>query len=454
MKDEKKGVLDMTEGSYKKKLMIFAFPLFLSQVFQQLYNTADSLIVGNFLGKEALAAVSSSGTLIFLLTSFFVGLSAGAGIVVSRHFGAKHCRRLSLAIHTDLMLGICMGLFLTFVGVVFSSHILKTMETAPSVLPESVKYFRFYFAGGIFIVLFNTCSGIMNALGDSRRSLRYLMISSVLNISLDLLFIGVFKLGVEWAAIATLISLFVSVALSVSYLMRRGTVFQVRLSKLRFEKNILMQILHFGVPTGVQNSVIGFANVIVQSNINSFGADAMAGYGVFSKLEGMAFLPINSFAMAISTFVSQNMGAKKAERARAGARFGITFSVIVAECIGGLFFLFVPHLMKLFSDDAEVLRYGIMQARTVSLFFFLLTYSHLVAATCRGAGKSVTPMLIMLFIWCFLRIAYIITVMDIFHDIRFVYWAYPITWVISSVIYFIILRKSDIFAKKDSLDKH
>lgn len=448
MGDKKVGVLDMTEGSYKRKIIIFALPLFLSQVFQQLYNTADSLIVGNFLGKEALAAVSSSGNLIFLLTSFFIGLSAGAGIVVSRHFGAKHYRRLSLAIHTNLLMGFCMGLFLTVVGVVFSPHILRAMGTASSVLPESVKYFRFYFSGGVFIVLYNTCSGIMNALGDSKRSLRYLMTASVLNIILDFLFIGYLGLGVEWAAIATVISLFVSVAFCLAYLMKKGTIFQVSLSKLRFDKNILIQILHFGLPTGVQNSVIGFANVIVQSNINTFGADAMAGYGVFSKLEGMAFLPINSFAMAISTFVSQNMGAKKVRRAKEGAKFGILFSVVIAEVIGVLFFFFIPNLMKGFSSDSEVLKYGMTQAKIVAFFFFLLTYSHLVAATLRGAGRSVTPMLVMLFVWCFLRIAYIMTVMEFVHDIRLVYWAYPITWGISSVIYFIYLRKSNVFQEE------
>lgn len=435
----------MTEGNYRKNIMVFAFPLLLSQVFQQLYNTADSLMVGNFLGKEALAAVSSSGNLIFLLTSFFIGLSAGAGIVISRHFGAKHYRRLSLAIHTDLMLGITAGLFLTLSGVIFSPHILRAMGTAPSVLPLSVKYFRFYFLGGIFIVLYNTCSGIMNALGDSKRSLRYLMISSVLNILLDYLFIGVMGLGVEWAAIATTISLFVSVFLSFKYLMKEGTIFQVRLSKIRFDSAILKQILHLGLPAGVQNSVIGFANVIVQSNINSFGADAMAGYGVFAKLEGMAFLPINSFAMAVSTFVSQNMGAKKIRRAKEGSNFGILFSMLLSELIGVIFFFLIPRLMTLFTKDPNVIHFGTMQAQTVAFFFFLLTYSHLVAAACRGAGRSVVPMLVMLFVWCFLRIAYITWIMDLIHDIRFVYWAYPLTWSISSVIYFIYLKKSDMF---------
>lgn len=447
-KKEIKGALDMTEGSYRQKLLIFAFPLFLSQIFQQLYNTADSLIVGNFLGKEALAAVSSSGNLIFMLTSFFIGLSAGAGIVISRHYGAKHIRRLSFAIHTDLMLGLCAGLFLTFAGIVFSPQILKAMGTAPSVLPESVKYFRFYFLGGVFLVLYNTCAGIMNALGDSRRSLRYLMISSVLNIALDFIFIGGMNLGVEWAAIATLFSHFVSVFLSIRYLIRKDAVSPVSFGRLRFHKATLVQILNFGIPTGIQNSVIGFANVIVQSNINTFGADAMAGYGVFAKLEGMAFLPINSFAMAISTFISQNMGAKKVERARKGAKFGIWLSAVLSEGIGILFFFFIPYMMRLFSSDVEVIRYGVMQGRMIALFFVLLAYSHLVAAACRGAGKAVVPMVIMILVWCLLRIGYITIAMSFVHDIRLIYTAYPVTWAISSVIYAFYLRKSELFQEK------
>lgn len=449
MKIEKqKGLLDMTEGDYRKKLILFAFPLLLSQAFQQLYNTADSFIVGNFLGKEALAAVSSSGNLIFMLTSFFIGLSAGAGIVISRHFGAKNYDRLSLSIHTTLMLGVCSGLFLTFVGVVFSPEILKAMGTAPSVLPESVKYFRFYFAGGIFIVLYNICTGIMNALGDSRRSLHYLIISSILNIILDVIFIGGLRLGVEWAAIATMMAHFVSVFLCFRHLMKKGTIYQVSVSKLRIHGTSFRQILHFGVPTGIQNSVIGFANVIVQSNINSFGAEAMAGYGVFAKLEGMAFLPITSFAMAISTYVSQNMGAEKKERAKSGARFGIVFSTILAELIGIGFFLLTPMMVRLFSNDEEVIRYGVMQAKTVGLFFFLLAFSHLVAAALRGAGRAVVPMMVMLSIWCVLRISYIVTVMKITHDIRFVYWAYPLTWSISSIIYLLYMRKIDVYGLK------
>ena len=447
----KSGTMNMTEGNYKKQILIFALPLMLSHLFQQLYNAADSIIVGNFLGKEALAAVSSSGNLIWMMSSFLIGLSSGAGVVISRYFGAKDNKNLGFAIHTTVFSGLIMGIILTVVGVVFSPHIVVAMGTDTSVIPESVKYFRVFFAGGIFISLSNTCNGILNALGDSKRPLYYLIISSALNILMDIIFVGVFHLGVDWAAFATVIANAFSVFLCLKHLMKKGTVYQIFLSKIRFHRNILRQILSYGVPTGVQNSVIGLANVIVQSNINSFGADTMAGYGVFSKVEGFAFLPITCFAMALATYVGQNLGAKKVERAKKGARFGIILSLVLSESIGVLFLFFADEMVGLFTKDADVIRYGVMQAHIVCLFFFGLAFSHLVAGVCRGAGKAIVPMFVMLFIWCFVRITYITIVMRIKHDIVLVYWAYPLTWCISSMIYLLYYIKSDLWGERQGI---
>ncbi len=447
----KSGIMNMTEGNYKKQILMFALPLMLSNLFQQLYNAADSIIVGNFLGKEALAAVSSSGNLTWMLTSFLIGLASGAGIVISRYFGAKDNENLSLAIHTTVFLGVIMGIVLTFAGVVFSPAIVVAMGTDASVIPESVKYFRVYFAGGIFIALYNTCNGILNALGDSKRPLYYLIISSVLNIFIDIIFVGVFHLGVDSAALATVISNAFSVFLCFRHLMKKGTIYQVFLSKIRFNKIILRQISVYGVPTGIQNSVIGLANVIAQSHINSFGADTMAGYGVYSKVEGFAFLPITCFAMALATYVGQNIGAGNLERAREGSRFGIILSLVLSESIGVLFLFFSDEMIGLFTQDAEVIKYGVLQSRIVCLFFFGLAFSHLVAGVCRGAGKAIVPMFVMLFIWCFVRIVYIIIVTHIKHDVVFVYWAYPLTWCISSIIYLLYYLKSDLWGKKQKL---
>ena len=437
------STMDMTRGKPWRLITAFAIPVLLSQVFQQLYNTADALIVGRFLGDEALAAVSSSGTLIFLIISFFTGMSMGASVTISRYFGAGDYARVSRAIHTNVLLAILCGIVLTVFGVALTPTFLRWMGTDPDVLPEAISYFRYYFFGILAVVMYNTCKGIMNALGDSRRPLYYLILSSLVNIVLDLLFIAVFHWGVWSAAAATTISQAVSMVLCLIHLTKKGTIYQVRLRDLRLDREMLGQIFRYGLPSGVQNSVIGFANVIVQSNINSFGKLAMAAYGAYSKLEGFAFLPVTSFTMALTTYVSQNLGAGEYDRAKKGSRFGIITSLLLAELIGVLMYLFAPQLTAIFTETPEVIALGVEQARTISLFYCLLTFSHAVASVCRGAGKAFVPMTIMLVFWCVVRITYITTVMHFVHDIQYIYWAYPITWSLSSVVYLIYYHFSD-----------
>lgn len=426
---------DMTVGTPWKLIASFALPVFLSQLFQQFYNTIDSLVVGRVHGTEALAAVSSSGTLIFLMISFFVGTSMGAGIVISKYYGARDYERVSRAVHTNICLGIICGVILTIIGVVLTPTFLRWMGTDPDVMPDATAYFRYYFAGAIAIVLYNNCKGVMNALGDSRRPLYYLIISSVTNVLLDLLFIAVFRWGVWAAAFATTLSQALSAVLCIIHLSKKGTLYQLQLSKLRIDKESLGEIVRYGLPAGVQNSVIGFANVIVQTNINSFTKIATAAYGTYAKIEGFAFLPITSFTMALTTFTGQNLGAGLYDRAKKGSRFGIISAVVLAEAIGLVIWLAAPFLIGLFSDDPAVIELGTKQARIESLFFCLLAFSHAVAAVCRGAGKVFVPMSVMLAIWCVLRITYITIMMHYVHEIQYIYWAYPITWGISSIIY-------------------
>ena len=438
-----KGTKDMTQGGIYSNILVFALPILLSQVFQQLYNTADSLIVGRYLGTESLAAVSSSGTLIFLLISFFNGTAMGAGVVISRYFGAGDRDKVSRAIHTNIAFGLVSGVFLTIIGVLFTPTFLVWMNTDPDVLPEAIDYFRYYFLGSLALVMYNICRGIMNAVGDSKRPLYYLIFSSLLNIVLDLLFVGLFKWGVWSAALATVISQMASVVLCMVYLCKKGNLFSVEIKKLRFHGDMLKEIIRYGLPSGVQNSVIAFANVIVQTQINGFGKYAMAAYGTHAKIEGFAFLPMMSFNMATTTFISQNLGAKKYDRAKTGARFGIITAVILAELVGVMIYFAAPHLIAMFDDSATVIELGVRQARTASLFYFLLAFSHAVAAVCRGAGKAFVPMFVMLSVWCALRILYIHIVMTFSGDIGLIYWAYPITWAISSVIYLIYYNCSD-----------
>jgi putative MATE family efflux protein len=317
------------------------------------------------------------------------------------------------------------------------------MQTDPEVLPDAIEYFRYYFLGALALVLYNICRSIMNALGDSQRPLYYLIFSSIINVLLDLLFIGGFRWGVWSAAVATVISQAASVVLCMVHLLKKGSVFTVELRKIRFHGDMLGEILRYGLPAGVQNSVIGFANVIVQSQINSFGKLAMAAYGTHAKIEGFAFLPITSFNMAVTTFISQNLGAGYHERAKQGARFGILAAVVLAELIGVVVWIFAPQLIGLFDQTPGVIALGVQQARTVALFYCLLAFSHSVAAVCRGAGKAFVPMFVMLSVWCVIRILYIACVMHFFAAIGLIYWAYPLTWAISSVIYLIYYLRSD-----------
>ena len=443
----------LTEGSISQGIIAFALPLFLGNLFQQLYNTADSLIVGNFLGSEALAAVSSSGNLIFLMVGLVNGISMGAGVVIARYYGAKDKERMQKTIHTLLAFGLVAGLLLTVVGMWLSPIMLRLMGTPETVLPNSISYFRTYFTGSLAFVLYNICMGILQATGDSKHPLQYLIISSFVNIALDLLFVGVFHMGVGSAAAATAISQLVSMLLCMARLIRSERAYHVDVRKIRFEKRALVEILQNGLPAGLQNSIISIANVVVQSNINAFGAAAMAGCGAHSRIEGFGFLPVTCFTMALTTFVSQNLGAKQYDRVKKGIRFGIGCSAIIAETVALLIFFFSPTLIGLFTSDAESIAYGVLHERTTTPFFFLLAYSHCMAAIFRGAGKSTVPMLVMLLCWCIIRVTYVTVAVRFFPVLQTVSWAYPITWCLSTIVFTIYYFKSDwmhAFEKQDA----
>ncbi len=425
----------MTSGSIPGTIIRFAIPVFLGNLFQQLYNAVDSLIVGNFVGGDALAAVSSSGSLIFLFNGFVMGIFMGAGVVIARYFGARDDKNVRLAVHTSMAFAVVAGIAMTVTGMFLTPIILRLMGTPESVMPNSVTYFRVYFAGSLAVVTYNAVSGILQAVGDSRHPLYYLIISSVLNVVLDLLFVAVFDWGILGAGIATVISQFTSAALGTARLIRSDTVYRIVPSEIRFDGRLIREILKIGLPSGLQNSIISLANVVVQSNINAFGALAMAGCGAYSKIEGFAFLPVTSFTMAITTFVSQNLGAKENARARKGALFGILLCITIAELIGVTINLFAPGLVGMFNAESEVVRYGVMMARTTTLFYCLMAYSHCMAAVMRGCGRSMVPMLVMLVCWCAIRVSYITIIVRFIPDIRCVFWAYPITWTLSTVVY-------------------
>ncbi len=433
----------MTNGSICKKIFRFALPIFWGNLFQQLYNVVDSLVIGNFVGRDALAAISSTGSLIFLLVGLFGGIFMGAGVVISKYFGAGEKENVQTAIHTSIAFGIIAGIILTFLGTLLSPQILRLMGTPDSVFPKAVLYVRIYFGGILTVVMYNTASGIFQAVGDSKHPLYYLMVSSVVNVVLDLLFVAGFKMGIAGAAIATVIAQGVSVVLAFYHLTKTKDIYKVSLNKIRLNITMLKQILHMGIPAGIQNSVIALANIVVQSNINAFGAIAVAGCGAYSKIEGFAFIPITSFAFSMTTFISQNLGAKQYERAKKGTYFGIFISLMLAEIVGIVFFFTAPKLIALFNGEAEVIKYGTSQARTIALFYFLLAFSHCLAGILRGAGKSIVPMIVMLCCWCVIRVIYVTVATHYIPSIKVVFWAYPLTWFLSSLIFLIYYLKSD-----------
>ena len=433
----------MTQGPIWKRITYFALPIFLGNLFQQMYNTADSLIVGNFLGKNALAAVSSTGSLIFMLIGFLSGIAIGAGVVISRYFGGNKLEEMSKAVHTTVAFGLVAGVVMTAVGVGLSPQILRWMDTPENVMYNSQLYLSIYFMGSLGSVMYNACVGIMQAVGDSRHPLYYLIVSSVVNVVLDLFFIAVLGMGVDGAAWATIIAQYVSAIMCLWRLLRVKDNYRVELRKIRFHWDMLKRVVRFGLPSGVQNSIIAIANVVVQSNINHFGDAAMAGVGAYSKIEGFGFLPITSFTMAMTTFVGQNLGAGQIERTKRGARFGTITSVILAELIGVAVFIFAPQLIAAFDTSPDVIAYGVDKARTSVLFYCLLAFSHAMASILRGAGKAVVPMFVMMTCWCIIRVSFLAIAVPLTGSIQMVYWVYPLTWFLSSVTFLWYYRRMD-----------
>lgn len=431
----------LTTGSVPRKMLAFALPIFFSNLFQQLYNAVDSLIVGNFIDQAALAAVSSSGSMIMLMVGFINGVSLGAGVLIARYYGAGDRDNLSRSLHTTVALGIVAGAVLTVVGVVLTPQILRWMGTPDDVIGNSIAYFRVYFLGSSAVVLYNMCASILQSVGDSRSPMVYLIIASLTNVVLDLLFVAVFHQGVASAALATIISQILSAFLAFRKLTHTRHSYRLSWRSVRFYPGMLSQVIYLGIPSGIQNSVISLANVVVQANINQFGSSAMAGCGAYSKIEGFAFLPVTCFAMALATFVSQNIGAGRYDRVRSGIRFGLLCSPILAEVIGVGIFTLSPLLISAFNRTPEAVAFGVSDARTVSLFYCLLAFSHCCAGILRGTGRPIVPMGIMLTVWCALRITYITVATHFIPDIRVIYWAYPLTWSISSLLFMFCLTR-------------
>lgn len=440
----------MTEGVIWKEILLFSIPLLLGNLFQQLYNAVDSVVVGNYIGAQALAAVGSSAPVINLLVSFFMGLAVGAGVIISRYFGARKKEELHIAVHTSLALTFAAGLVMTLIGVLISPYVLQWVGTPSDVMESSVLYLRIYFLGILSVMAYNMGSGILRAVGDSRNPLYFLIVSSVTNIILDMLFVIVFHMGIAGVGWATLIAQTISAVLTMLLLMRTKEEYQVKLKHIRFHKHMLYEIVRLGLPSGLQNAIVSFSNVIVQSNINAFGSLAMAGCGSYTKIDGFAILPVMSYSMALTTFTGQNMGAKKYDRVKQGAKTGILMSVITIVCISALLLMLGPNVLAIFSSDPTVINYGLYMMHVLAPGYIFLAISHAFNGIIRGAGITTVPMIVMVTCWCGLRMAWILTSVPLFHDIGVVFMGWPLTWIASALWLFLYYRKGKWMTRYDS----
>ena len=440
---KKKSAVNLTEGPIINNIWLFAIPLFMGQLLQQFYNMADAWVIGNFADNDAFAAVSSAGSMTFLIVGLFNGIAIGGGVIISKYFGAGDKENVVKAIHTNFLFGILASIASTVVGLVLMPHILVWMKTPESVMENSLTYFTIYFAGVSTIIMYNICMSIMRSLGDSIHPLYYLIFSSIVNVVLDLLFVAVFQWGVAGAAIATVIAQGISVVFCLVRMCRMDDYTRLDFRKIHFYKDMMLEVIKQGLPTGIQNAVISIGNLTVQTNINSFGSYAMAGVGAYSKIEGFVFLPIMSMSMSLPTFVSQNLGAKKIDRAKKGSVFGILLGMVTAELLGVIIYFAAPSFLKIFVDTAESIEYGTIHATVTALFFFLLALSHCAAGVLRGCGKAFIPMATMLAFWCGVRVVYVTSILKIIPKFQMISWAYPLTWSLSSIVFVIILLRMD-----------
>lgn len=424
----------MTEGNIWRKIIFFSIPMILGNLLQQMYNAVDSVIVGNYVGSNALAAVGSSTSIINLLIAFSMGASAGAGVVVSQFIGAGNKKGVKISVHTALAIAIILGIILTAAGIIFTPTILKWMRTPEEVMRESVVYLRLYSAGLLFSVVYNMAAGILNAVGDSKRPLIYLGSASFLNIILDIILINWLKMGIAGAAVATNISQILSCILILMFLSKVPENYQLKFREIKIYKKMAGRIIKIGLPTAIQNTVISFSNILVQSSVNTFGAKAMAGFGAYLKLDGFNILPILSFSMAVTTFTGQNYGAGKTDRLKKGMWAVVIMGVVYTLALGAIILMFSDFFMGIFTQDKEVMYYGIKAMKYFCPFYFLLSIMHGLGGTIRGTGKTVPPMVILLISLCLFRIVWIQFIIPKFNTIDIIYLLYPVSWFVGMVL--------------------
>lgn len=434
--------MDMTEGTIWKQLVLFALPLLAGNVFQQLYNTVDSIVVGNFVGADALGAVTSVAPAINTLVGLFMGMSSGASVVISQFFGARNNTQLRKSVHTSIVTTTLLAFVFMLVGYYMTPPMLRFMKTPDSITPLATTYLRIYFLGILGLMIYNMGSAILRAVGDSRRPLYFLILTSIMNVVLDLLFVIVFHLGVAGVAYATIISQFVSAILIMIVLFRSQECYSLRRNEMKIDQSMLGRIVYIGLPAGLQMAITSFSNVFVQSYINNFGAASTSGWGAYGRIDSFVILPMQSLALAATTFVGQNAGAGRIERIRTGIRTTLTLAIActLAVCIPE--FIIAPHVISLFSRDPQVMYYGALFIRLNCLFDVLCCMNQVHAGALRGMGDAKVPMFIMLGSFVVFRQIYLFIMSHLTGSIYPIALGYPAGWLVCSILMFLYFHYS------------
>jgi len=426
--------VDMTEGNIVRHIISFAFPLLIGNVFQQLYNTVDTWVVGNYVSNEAFSAVGTVGPIINMLIGFFMGLSSGAGVVISQYYGAKRYDEVHDTVHTSLVMTLIMGIVFTGIGLAMTPYMLRLMNTPDNVMPESSAYLTIYFSGSLGLMIYNIGSGILRAVGDSQRPFYFLVVCAVLNTVLDLLFVLVFKMGVEGVALATILSQGVSAVLVIITLMRTDTCIKLRLRDLKINFAMLGKIFRVGIPAAIQMAITSFSNIFVQSYINYFGDNCMSGWTAYAKIDQLLFLPMQSIALASTTFVGQNLGRNLVDRAKEGVRKSLIIAIVATIILMIPVMVFASPVVAFFNSKPEVVEIGTTLLLWLSPFYVLCSFNQIYSGALRGAGNSRAPMIIMLTSFVAFRQIYLFVMARICNEIIPIAMSYPAGWLLCSTL--------------------
>lgn len=426
--------INLTEGSIISGIIYFAIPLLLSNFLQQLYNTADLMIVGLLAGKNPMAAVGATAPVANLLIGLFMGLTTGASVVVSQFFGSSDRKSLHSSIHTAYAIAIVGGIILSILGIVVSPILLRSLNTPEEILQSSIDYMRIFFIGVTPLLIYNMGSGILRSIGDSTRPFNFLLISSVINIILDLIFVGPLKLSVVGAGLATLIAQIIAAIMVTYNLIKSDRIFRLKLKDIKFYKDTLGLIFKIGVPTGIQTSVISLSNVLIQSKINLFGANAIAGLAAESRIDGFIFMSLQAVSLASTTFAGQNFGAKKHDRLKKGIKVSMALVVSLAISLSVISVILAPQLIGMFNSDPEVVGYGVKCIHYLAIGYFIFGISEVFGGYVRGSGAAFAPMIIAIFSMCGLRMVWLFVGLGIWNRIEIIFLSYPISWTVTCIL--------------------